>query len=91
MADHFMTIVASSLDNDSCDTAIRASFLHFKFDPDKSGNAHEYLDDGLLILRQGHVQMLVEAAEWIDHLPDGTVFYDYSGRLVMPGFIDTHT
>ena len=86
-----MTIVPSSLDNDSCDTAIRASFLHFKFDPDKSSNAHEYLDDGLLILKQGRVQMLVDAAGWIDHLPDGTDFYDYSGRLVMPGFIDTHT
>ena len=86
-----MTVVPSALDNDSCDTAIRASFLHFKSDPDLSGDAHEYLDDGLLILKQGRVQMLVDAAEWVDHLPDGTVFYDYSGRLVMPGFIDTHT
>ena len=86
-----MTVIPSTLDNDSCDTAIRASFLHFKSDPDLSGDAHEYLDDGLLILKQGRVQMLVDAAEWVDYLPDGTVFYDYSGRLVMPGFIDTHT
>ena len=35
--------------------------------------------------------MLVDAADWVDHLPDGTDFYDYTGRLVMPGFIDTHT
>jgi guanine deaminase len=86
-----MTVVPSALDNDSCDTAIRASFLHFKSDPDLSGDAHEYLDDGLLILKQGRVQMLVDADEWVDYLPDGTVFYDYSGRLVLPGFIDTHT
>ena len=86
-----MIVVPSALDNDSCDTAIRASFLHFKSDPDLSGDAHEYLDDGLLILKQGRVQMLVDAAEWVDYLPDGTVFFDYSGRLVMPGFIDTHT
>lgn len=86
-----MIVVPSALGNDSCDTAIRASFLHFKSDPDLSGDAHEYLEDGLLILKQGRVQMLVDAPEWIDHLPDGTVFYDYSGRLVMPGFIDTHT
>ncbi len=86
-----MTVVPSALDNDSCDTAIRASFLHFKSDPDKSGDASEYLDDGLLILKQGRVQMLVDAADWIDHLPDGTIFYDYTGCLVMPGFIDTHT
>jgi guanine deaminase len=86
-----MTVVPSALDSDSCDTAIRASFLHFKSDPDLSGDAHEYLEDGLLILKQGRVQLLVDAPEWVDHLPDGTVFYDYSGRLVMPGFIDTHT
>ena len=36
------------------------------------------------------VQVLADAAEWIDYLPDGCALYDYSGRLVMPGFIDTH-
>ncbi len=86
-----MTVVPSALDNDSCDTAIRASILHFVADPDKSGDACEYFDDGLLILKQGRVQMLVEASEWLDLLPDGSQLYDYSGRLVMPGFIDTHT
>lgn len=86
-----MTVVPSALEIESCDTAIRASFLHFLSDPDKSGDAFEYLDDGLLILKQGRVQMLVEAAEWIDYLPDGSIFYDYSDRLILPGFIDTHT
>ena len=86
-----MALDPSSLNNDSCDTAVRASFLHFTSDPDKSGDAYEYLDDGLLILRQGRVQALVNAIDAIDYLPDGSALYDYSGRLVMPGFIDTHT
>ncbi len=86
-----MAIVPSALDQDSCDTAIRASFLHFVSDPDHFGDACEYLDDGLMILKQGRVQKLVDAAEWIDMLPDGSALYDYSGCLVMPGFIDTHT
>ena len=86
-----MPVVPSPLDNNSCDTAIRASFLHFLSDPDKSGDACEYFEDGLLILKQGRVRMLVEAEEWIDALPDGSALYDYSGRLVVPGFIDTHT
>ena len=86
-----MTSYLPSLDNDSCDTAIRASFLHFKSDPDKSGDAAEYLDDGLLILKQGRVQMLVDAADWIRSTCRMGPLYDYSGRLVMPGFIDTHT
>ncbi|MCP4979494.1 MAG: guanine deaminase [Gammaproteobacteria bacterium] len=86
-----MAVVPSALDQDSCDTAIRASFLHFVSDPDHFGDACEYLDDGLMILKQGRVQKLVDAAEWIDMLPDGSALYDYSGCLVMPGFIDTHT
>ena len=86
-----MAILPSALDHSSCDTAIRASFLHFFDDPQQSDNAWEYLEDGLLILKQGRVQQLVEAREWIDFLPDGSALYDYSGRLVVPGFIDTHT
>ena len=46
----------SALDNDSCDSAIRASFLHFKSDPDLSGDSFEYFEDGLLILKQGRVR-----------------------------------
>ena len=86
-----MTVIPSALDNESCDVAIRASFLHFKSDPDFSGDAFEYLEDGLLILKGGRVRQLVNAPDWIDHLPDGSALYDYSGCLVMPGFIDTHT
>ena len=86
-----MSVVPSALDNESCDVAIRASFLHFKSDPDFSGDAFEYFEDGLLILKRGRVRQLVNAPDWIDHLPDGSALYDYSGCLVMPGFIDTHT
>ncbi|MDH3218811.1 MAG: guanine deaminase [Gammaproteobacteria bacterium] len=86
-----MSVVPAPLDNDSCDTAIRADFVHFLSDPDNSGDAVEYIEDGLLLLKQGRVRQLVPAADWIDFLPDGSCLYDYSGRLVMPGFIDTHT
>ena len=86
-----MSVIPTPLDNDVCDLAVRASFLHFVGDPACDENALEYLEDGLLIVRQGRVQQLVEAREWIDHLPDGSALYDYSGCLVMPGFIDTHT
>lgn len=86
-----MSIIPSALDNEACDIAIRASFLHFLGDPDSGGDALEYLDDGLLIIKRGRVQQLVEARDWIDHLPDGSALYDYSGCLVMPGFVDTHS
>ncbi len=86
-----MAVVPTPLDNETCDTAIRGSFLHFLGDPDVGGDSYEYFEDCLLILKQGRVRMLVDAPEWIDFLPDGTALYDYSGRLIMPGFIDTHT
>ncbi len=85
-----MSVLPVPLDHDNCDTAIRGSFLHFLADPDREGDACEYIDDGLMILKQGRIQMLVPARDWIDELPDGSMFYDYRGRLVMPGFVDTH-
>jgi len=86
-----MSVIPTALDHDSCDTAIRGRLLHFTADPDKTDRCYEYLDDGLMVLKQGRIKMLVNAAEWIDMLPDGCALYDYSGRLIMPGFIDTHT
>ncbi len=80
-----------ALDNDSCDRAIRASFLHFVGDPDERDDACEFIEDGMLILKQGRVTALGEARNWLDRLPDGTELDDYSGKLIMPGFFDTHT
>jgi len=82
---------AKALDNDSCDKAIRASFLHFVADPDERADACEYIEDGLLILKQGRVTALGEARDWIDFVPDGAELHDYSGKLIMPGFFDIHT
>jgi len=86
-----MNSQAKALDNDSCDRAIRGSFLHFLDDPDERDDACEYIEDGLLILKQGRVTALGEARNWLDQLPDGTELDDYTGNLIMPGFIDTHT
>jgi guanine deaminase len=79
------------LDNSQCDKAIRASFLHFIADPDTSDDASEYIDDGLLILNRGKIVALGSTRAWLDQLPDGIELYDYTGRLIMPGFFDTHT
>jgi guanine deaminase len=82
--------VPSKLTNYECDLAIRASFLHFLENPQYSEKSFEYIPDGLLIVRHGRVVALGEASQWIDDLPDGCALYDYSGRLIMPGFIDCH-
>jgi guanine deaminase len=80
-----------ALDNSLCDQAIRADFLHFVADPDSSDQALEYIEDGLLILKQGRIITLGTTHDWFDQLPDGIEFIDYSGKLIMPGFFDTHT
>jgi len=86
-----MTNQPQLLANSQCDKAIRAAFLHFVDDPDNSDRAFEYLDDGLLILNKGKVVVLGSTHDWLNQLPDSIELYDYSGRLIMPGFFDTHT
>ena len=86
-----MALIPSQLDNTTCDVAIRAAFLHFVEDPGQSEHNHEYIEDGIMILKQGRIQALGNAGDWLDYLPDGSALYDYSGDLVMPGFIDAHT
>ena len=85
-----ITPLPMQLDSSRCDKAIRASFLHFIDDPDKSSDAWEYIEDGLLILKLGQVTALGNTDDWFDFLPDGVEFHDYTGKLIMPGFIDTH-
>ncbi len=70
-----------------CDAAVRASFMHFYDDPDRRSDAWQYIEDGLLLLKQGQV---VRLSEFAGRIPDGVELYDYRGKLVMPGFIDTH-
>lgn len=70
--------------------AIRGDILHFLGDPDELGErAIEYLPDGLLVLRDGRVERLGDAERLLADLP-GIELTDYSGCLIVPGFIDTH-
>jgi len=70
--------------------AYRGSLLHFLADPAFSDNAHAWHEDGLLIVADGKVQAAGDYAALHATLPAGTVVHDYSGKLLMPGFIDTH-
>src|SRR5207249_6041478 len=71
--------------------AFRGALLHFLGDPDELGQrAYEYFDDGLLMLRDGKVAATGEALALLPGLPEGAELVDYSGKLLMPGFVDTH-
>lgn len=73
---------------------IRARLLHFLADP---GNAVaprpgslELLEDGGLWIEAGRVRRCGPWAAVAAEVPPGTPVDDHSGRLVMPGFVDTH-
>ncbi|MYM39031.1 guanine deaminase [Duganella qianjiadongensis] len=70
--------------------AYRGSLLHFLADPAFSADAHVYHADGLLIVADGKVQAAGDYASLHATLPPATPVHDYRGKLLMPGFIDTH-
>src|SRR5450830_1241788 len=70
--------------------AYRGSLLHFLADPAFNDQSHDWHEDGLLIVVEGKVQAAGDYATLHATLPPDTVVHDYSGKLLMPGFIDTH-
>lgn len=72
--------------------AYRGSILHYVEDPlTHPDTAREYIEDGLLIIKEGHIHAVGPFASLIDSLPKEATRVDYSGKLIMPGFIDLHT
>src|SRR5438270_10762109 len=72
-------------------TALRGTIVScrddpFLADPDK---AFAVESDGIVICRDGRVDAVGPARALIATLPPGSVA-DYSGCLIVPGFIDTH-
>jgi len=71
--------------------ALRGEIVHFTGDPLEHGaNACAHFPDGLLLVRDGHVLDCGPAAELESGLPVDARRVDCSGKLILPGFIDTH-
>ena len=72
--------------------AYRGALLHFLGDPGDgdSVTAVQYFDDGLLVIENGLVKAAGDARALLPALPAHVQVVDYSGHLLMPGFIDTH-
>ncbi len=72
--------------------AFRGSILHCLDDPGDgiASPAVEFFEDGILWVVDGRVERLGDAASLLPQLPEGVEVTDYSGRLILPGFIDTH-
>jgi guanine deaminase len=69
--------------------AYRASILHLLEDPTKTDEGVAFHDDGLLLVEDGHVAACGDHADLHELLGD-TPVEDLTGKLITPGFIDTH-
>ncbi|MBD2068689.1 guanine deaminase [Leptolyngbya sp. FACHB-671] len=71
--------------------AIRGSFLDFIDDPFyvPESESVRYIADGLLVLENGRVKEF-GAYDILEHKYTDLDITSYTGRLIMPGFIDTH-
>jgi guanine deaminase len=72
-------------------TAIRARLLDFAADPAHSASAVRLVDDGLLLLDQGRIVARGEYGPLSSALGPDEPMADFSGCLLLPGFVDAHT
>jgi guanine deaminase len=70
--------------------AVRGEILHFVADPAHDARALEHFADGALIIRDGFIAECGPTAALLARLPPDTPLTDYRGKLILPGFIDTH-
>ena len=72
--------------------AYRGMVLHFLADPGEGDDSHamQFFDDGLLVVEDGRVKAVGDAASLLSSLPRNAQQVDYSGRLILPGFVDAH-
>lgn len=70
--------------------AYRASLLHFRADPAFDEEAALWHEDGLLIVEDGRIKAAGDHAALVATLPPGLEPVDYRGKVIAPGFIDTH-
>jgi len=70
--------------------AYRASLLHFHADPAFTEQSYSWHQDGLLVVRDGRIEAAGDYAQLAATLPPGVEPLDYRGKIIVPGFIDTH-
>lgn len=72
--------------------ALRASILHCLADPGDHSkqSAYEYFEDGVLVVDEGHIVAAGAAPKLLSELAADTAVIDYTGKLIVPGFIDCH-
>jgi guanine deaminase len=78
------------MDSTNPRTAYRAKLLTFDRDPASADGGARFEDDGLLIVDDGHVVTAGAYASLAAQLTPASRVIDLRGKLIVPGFIDTH-
>ncbi len=69
--------------------AYRGSFLHCLANPADTGeDAVKYIDDGMMLIEDGLIVSLDNADNTV--VPTECIVHDLTGKLLVPGFVDTH-
>lgn len=73
-------------------SAVRGSLVWFATDPflTSSEEALEYIEDGLLVVRDGRIEAVGPYEELVDSLPTGVTVVHHRDKLIVPGFVDPH-
>ncbi|WP_341523260.1 guanine deaminase [Pseudomonas sp. G.S.17] len=76
----------------SSQKAYRAAILHSLGDPAEVGMqaSYEYFADGLLLVENGKISAIGDAADLLGALDAEVEVIEYKDALITPGFIDTH-
>lgn len=72
--------------------AVRGCIVNCRHDPGEGDdpNAFEVFEDGLLVIDRGRIAHIGPAVELLASCDDNMPVDDQRGRLIVPGFIDTH-
>jgi guanine deaminase len=72
--------------------AIRGRVLTFVRKPRGAGDAqsYRYIDDGVVVVKDGKIDRVGPAAELMAQLPPQIAVNHHADMLIMPGFIDPH-
>ncbi|MBR7539596.1 guanine deaminase, partial [Mycobacterium tuberculosis] len=63
---------------------------HFLRDPQFHEDAYQYWEDGLMIVTAGRIAAVGPYEDLSRDIPVGAEVVDHRGKLIVPGFIDTH-
>ena len=72
-------------------SAVKGNILYFTSDPSRDGaDAYRYHEGGILLIQNGVVAFAGPSSACPVPEDNITTWYDHTGCLVMPGFVDTH-